>query len=103
MKLPYFNFDNLPVHPKDNSYLCAIIAEQKRVCGPIDERLRELGNEFAAMVDELNAFTVSLDTAKGFLERWSIRTKMRNLANKISLNRDMRYDLVCARITRTYA
>ena len=102
--IPDFNFDNLPVHPTDPmTFVKSAMAEQKRVCGPIDRRLNELENEFIAMANEMQALTTSLDTTKGFFKRWGIHTKMYILGGKISINRDMRHELVCARIVRTYA
>ena len=102
--IPNFNFDNLPVHPTEPmTFVKSAMAEQKRVCEPIDRRLDELEDEFVAMANEMKALTISLDTTKGIFKRWGIRNKMYNLGRKISINRDMRYDLVCARIERTYA
>jgi hypothetical protein len=105
MNAPNFNFDNVPIHPTEtgSGFLSAALTEQKRVCGTIDQRISELEDEFIAMVDEMKALTASLDTTRGFFKRWSIHTKMYNLGGKISINRDMRYELVCARISRTYA
>ena len=105
MNAPNFNFDNVPVHPtgSGSGFLSAALVEQKRVCGTIDQRLNELEDEFIAMADEMKSLTASLGTTKGFFKKWGIHTKMYNLGGKISINRDMRYELVCARISRTYA
>ena len=46
MNIPQFNLDNLPINADSCDYLRAIIAEEKRVCGPIDARTRVLENEF---------------------------------------------------------
>ena len=102
MNAPHFDFDKLPLKADGSSYIRAVLAEQHRVCDTIDARRRELEDEFCAMVDEMNALKLSLH-GKGFFAQWTIRTKMVALGYRISTNRDMRHELVCARILRTYA
>ena len=103
MNIPNFNFDNVPVIADSHDYLNAVVAEQKRVCSSIDERLNTLSMEFIELVNQMDTLKLSLDRTKGFFARWGIRTKMVSLAYKIDTNRDMRYSLTCARIKRTYA
>lgn len=103
MNLPYFDLDALPLKVDSHNYLRAVMAEEKRVCGGIDDRIRELENKFIELVNQVEALKLTLDKTKGFFAKWTIRTKMVALCYKIDTNRDMRYSLVCARINRTYA
>jgi len=103
MNIPYFNLDALPLKVDSYDYLRAVVAEEKRVCGPIDDRIRDLENKFVELVNQMEALQLTLNQTKGFFARWTIRTKMVALTYKIDTNRDMRYSLVCDRIKRTYA
>ena len=103
MNLPRFNFSNIALIADTPRSVHGILEEQRRVCGSIDARLSELETEFCSMVDEMNTLKQKLETARGFFKKWGIRTQMVALCNRIDINRDMRYELVCARIKRTYA
>lgn len=103
MILEHFSFRNIPVKPDAPGFVFAVHTEQQRVCKAIDERLVELENEFIAMATEMQDLIHTLERTKGFFKEWGIRTKMYTLGERISVNRDMRHELVCARIKRTYA
>ena len=103
MNLPNFDFDNLPVYPIDNSYLHAALAEEKRVCTAIDDRLRDLSLQFVEMANQMKILKLASDNSDGFFARWRIHSEMAALDHKIETNRAMRYSLTCARIERTYA
>jgi len=103
MNIPHFNLDNLPINADSCDYLRAVVAEEKRVCGPIDARTRDLEDEFIKLAYQTEALKRTLDQTKGFFAKWVIHTQITALDYKINTNRDMRYSLVCERIKRTYA
>jgi hypothetical protein len=102
MNIPKFNLANLPVGVDSFNYPKAIVAEENRVCGALDERISTLEDEFIAMVRQYEALEEKFAIADGFFKRWGIRNDMKALLRRINDNRNMRSELNDARWRRTY-
>ena len=103
MRLPKFDLSNLPVQVDSDAYLKAVLAEENRVCGPLDARIKVLEDEFCALGRAYKLLSEKYDQTDGFFARWSIRNDMKLMLRRISDNRHMRSELTVARWRRTYA
>ena len=102
MRLPKFDLSNLPVQVDSNNYLKAIVAEENRVCGPIDARISVLEDEFCALVRQVKLLNGKLDQTEGFFKRWGIRNELQTMLRRVNDNRQQRSELNEARWRRTY-
>ena len=101
MNIPRFNLDALPVGV-DDSYIHAVIREEERVCGPIDNRLRELEKEFCKLVAQAKVLRDKIKTI-GFFEGWGgVRHDLADIEDKIDINQGLRQTLYNARWRNTY-
>ena len=95
---PHFDFDNLPVG--NVGYMDAVIAEQQRVCGPIDERLKVLEAEFQDLVAQEKRIQKELQTA-GFFRSIARTFDLGVIERKMERNQALRHTLYDARWRRT--
>lgn len=95
---PEFDFDNLPVG--NVGYMDAVIAEQRRVCGPIDERLKVLEAEFYDLVAQEKRIKKDIQIA-GFFHRIARLFDLGVIERKINRNQALRHTLYDARWRRT--
>lgn len=85
------------------AYVDAILKEEKRVCGQIDRRIREVEDEYLAMSTKLQTLANSIDGTRGFFARMGIRMRMKDIAFRMAWHRDVLVTLYDARWKRTYA
>ena len=97
---PHFNVNNLPLEVTNN-YMAAVIAEERRVCDPIDKRILEVENEYLSMSNQLEVISDTMNNA-GFFARWGIQSKMKALAKRMAWHRAVIAKLYNARLKRTY-
>lgn len=95
---PNFDFDNLPIDGV--GYMDAVIAEQRRVCGPIDERLKVLEAEFQDLAQQEKRIQKELQT-DGFFQRIARTFDLGVIERKIKRNQALRHTLYDARWRRT--
>lgn len=97
---PHFDIDALPVDPT-SGYIDAAIAEEQRVCNPIDKRLAVLEAEFCDLVKQVKR--AEKDLAKvGWWQRLTRRFDLSVLNDKLERNRALRNTLYDARWRRTF-
>lgn len=99
---PLFDITRTPINPWDSNYMSAVIAEEERVCGPIDRRMEAMNESFFKMSDEFQALSRKYHETNGFFKKWSICTKMIPLRNRIVENRRVYSTLASMRLRRTY-
>lgn len=97
---PHFNVNNLPMEV-DSNYMKAAIAEETRVCGPIDARILEMENEYLSMSSQLKTLANETDNC-GFFARWNIQGKMKAIGRRMLWHRDVLARLYKERWKRTY-
>ena len=102
MNIPYFDITRIPVDPSSPDFMSAVVREEKRVCGALDERIDALVAEFVSLVREEKELATSLNTTSGFFARMKIRSRQRSVRCHLSDNMDIRNELVTARWRRTY-
>lgn len=102
MKAPYFDVTRIPLHPSDPNWMSAVVNEERRVCGAIDERLDDISNDFVSIANEATELESRLRCTRGFFARWSIRRRIKALSRRVSDNLAVRNELVTARWKRTY-
>jgi hypothetical protein len=102
MNIPHFDITRIPVDPSSSDFMSAVVREERRVCGALDERIDALVSEFVSLAREAKELAMSLDTTNGFFARMKIRSKLRAVGRRLSDNMDIRNELVTARWRRTY-
>ena len=101
MNAPQFNVGNLPLEGGTNDYMKAVLAEEERCCSGIDKRIRETENEYLSMSKDVDRLAKDID-GLGFFARWIVRQKIKAIAVRMSLRRDVLAKLYDARWRRTY-
>lgn len=99
-----FNFDD--VFPPCNSvnpavYVDYLLKEEEKRCGKIDERIATMEKEFYDLVKKYKQETVVSENTVGFWNRWKAFRRVKQLASRIAINRDLRNTLYIERWRRT--
>lgn len=102
MNAPHFDVTRIPLHPSDGNYMAAVVNEERRVCGAIDERLDGISNDFVSLTNEARELVSRLNHTRGFFARWAIRRRIKAITRRVSDNLSVRNELVTARWRRTY-
>lgn len=102
MNAPQFDINRIPLNPSDPGFMEAVVTEEKRVCGAIDDRLDKLVGEFGLLAKEALELAVKLQTTPGFFARWALRRRIKCITRRLRDNSTMRNELTSARLKRTY-
>lgn len=102
MNAPHFDVTRIPIHPSHPDWMSAVIREEQRVCGPIDERMAAVTKQFVSLSDEATELASRLKYTRGFFARWGIRRRIKAINRRILDNMSVSNELVTARLNRTY-
>ncbi len=103
MNLPYFDINRVPINARiGGNWMKSIIDEEKRVCGPIDERRSALAAQFGKLYRETKELERQYTFTRGFFPRRRIRKRMKYILRCLEDIKTMLQTLAHERWIRTY-
>ena len=101
MNAPYFDTKNLTAPFESSTWCHQMLDEQHRCCDGIDARLQTVLNDSIQINKQLSEMEKEMKTTNGFFARWSLRTKIKKLQDRLQWHHRVLNKLYEARIDRT--
>jgi hypothetical protein len=102
-----FTFDLNNVYPpmlstNETVFVEAVKKKQKRICDPIDKRIKELEAEFHELVEQYQLLESEFEITEGFFSIIKCRNKIKRLYGRICIVRDLMETLYHKQRINTY-